>query len=785
MSSAKTRWRLARSVSLDGEPGGRGAAADERTSFEVKLSPRQKVLLKSAASSFGSSQYEVSAGQSGIFGRKSFHKVRSSTYLNRQSGGDRVSGSVPPGVPRLPPGGTAGLSLNSYGVLQAPGRALAMSRSADNEDSGSQLMPQQPSGAPSSVSSSPRRLLQPSSISEDSALVSPKSSPVSSPRALEAAPADSRLHPKLRNMKVPANGSKSLDEKLLAYQATRQKLDHLAAATGVRRDTQSDAATIVVGERCEVFSPEANDYVFGDVIQVKDEQVRVRYSVATDKKKAAPKATARWVHQGSSEFRRAGTVTEASSSFVREKSASFRRLTALEKQRAFQVLLREPEERTAETVEGLVAWTYSSDLFYGLSEKERRRICIDAEGEETAEDEALINVGEIEVRIHVVLKGRCAIYTMRGHKPAQNKSKSPTQSDQEATDIDLREKYQSMQRRASIAVRSDSTAGGAAPVVINDRGQAVLTPAVSASQRRRSIAIAMAPVVANRFKPSLEQQLEEPAPDALEMGVPVQLEYIEGDALGVEGTFHNVYPDVVEREGWHESTHTVTALTNLSCMVIKNPEHIKRLHSAQQANLKEKIGMLKTVSNYATHPEDCIEEMARHCRRVWFKPGDRIMKEGDAADSVMYIVSGQCRVVKDLGRPGERAMNVLGRGVCVGDWGVVNRQRRMASCVAVGEVQVLVIAAFNFEATATASLLSQLSADATEASACDAAESGTGGNVRANAVAAAATTTTTKEGGELGQAQRGPGNEPAGFQLITRRDKRNAAARLRAGETVA
>ena len=57
--------------------------------------------------------------------------------------------------------------------------------------------------------------------------------------------------------------------------------------------------------------------------------------------------------------------------------------------------------------------------------------------------------------------------------------------------------------------------------------------------------------------------------------------------------------------------------------------------------------------------------------------------------------------------------------------------------------------------------------------------------MRANAVAAAATTTTTKEGGELGQAQRGPGNEPAGFQLITRRDKRNAAARLRAGGTVA
>jgi hypothetical protein len=55
--------------------------------------------------------------------------------------------------------------------------------------------------------------------------------------------------------------------------------------------------------------------------------------------------------------------------------------------------------------------------------------------------------------------------------------------------------------------------------------------------------------------------------------------------------------------------------------------------------------------------------------------------------------------------------------------------------------------------------------------------------VRANAVATM--TTTTKEGGEPDQAQQGPGNEPAGPQLTTRRGRRNAAARLRAGETVA
>ena len=47
--------------------------------------------------------------------------------------------------------------------------------------------------------------------------------------------------------------------------------------------------------------------------------------------------------------------------------------------------------------------------------------------------------------------------------------------------------------------------------------------------------------------------------------------------------------------------------------------------------------------------------------------------------------------------------------VCsVGDWGVVNSKPRAATCVAVGDAELLCIAAFNFRATVDQMLLARL-----------------------------------------------------------------------------
>ena len=754
---------LRRSISLDaatrlgGLNGGDHADANPYN-FESKLSPRQQVLLKSAVTGFSATQYGPQGGANNA-------KFKAAALKIARRKGAALS-----------------LQLGADGRLQAPsaaaarGRGLSRSKSLDN--GGPQPQPPQIPREPNDGPWSPKlQLLRGKNSLDGDAPDEPSTeldaSPASSPRSPKKNP---WAHPKLKgrngliSVKARKENSETLDKKLLQYQTNRDKLDKIAEATGVRRETQSDAAKVIVGERCEVFSPEANSWVRGVVIEVsqKGDRVRVRYPVGSAKNKGKETA-ARWVNQASSEFRRAG-VAESSSDFVREKAAFFQRLTTFEKKKAINSLLRtDPAERTAESVAPLVAWTYCADLFYGLKERQRREICLMAEGEETAEGDALINVGEIGVRAHIVMKGECAIYTMRGQKSA--KVEEDIEEDDE--DVDLKEKFQSMQRRASIAVRTDAVA---APVVMNNEGQAVLTPAVPASERRRSIAIAMAEVVQAPDAAAQSPTLEPSVAANADMGIPVQLLFKEGDALGVQSTFHNMDTDLVEEEGWRKCRHTVTAQTKLSCMVIKHTKHLQILQRAYENSQREKVALLKTVPNYATHPEECLEEMAKYCSRIWHQAGERIMLEGEDSDSVFYIVSGQCRVVKDLGNAGERALNVLGRGACMGDWGVVNKQPRIASCIAVGEVQVLEIAAFNFEATATQALLNQLSETATEAKSQDETESAVG-NVRAKAFAGTRLEQVAEEEEQEEEVQ------PT-FQLITRRDKRDAASRIRAGEVV-
>eukprot|EP01046_Picozoa_sp_COSAG06_P012973 COSAG06_NODE_775_length_12397_cov_15.034071_10_plen_102_part_00 len=85
--------------------------------------------------------------------------------------------------------------------------------------------------------------------------------------------------------------------------------------------------------------------------------------------------------------------------------------------------------------------------------------------------------------------------------------------------------------------------------MINESGQAVPTPAVSASERRRSIAIAM--VQAQPEKVAREARAKRggmplPATPAPQHGTPIKIEFREGDALGLSSTFFNVYEDQVE-----------------------------------------------------------------------------------------------------------------------------------------------------------------------------------------------------------------------------------------------
>ena len=75
--------------------------------------------------------------------------------------------------------------------------------------------------------------------------------------------------------------------------------------------------------------------------------------------------------------------------------------------------------------------------------------------------------------------------------------------------------------------------------------------------------------------------------------------------------------------------------------------------------------------------------MAKHCRRQYFQPLDRIVLQGDDPDKVCYVVKGQCRAIKNLNTPGEKMLNLLGRGSCFGDTDAVNGIKSKSSVLAV------------------------------------------------------------------------------------------------------
>ena len=52
-----------------------------------------------------------------------------------------------------------------------------------------------------------------------------------------------------------------------------------------------------------------------------------------------------------------------------------------------------PETRKADAVKEMVAWTYCADIFHGLSDKQRRQICLEARGEAVEENGTRVKLG--------------------------------------------------------------------------------------------------------------------------------------------------------------------------------------------------------------------------------------------------------------------------------------------------------------------------------------------------------------------------------------------------------
>eukprot|EP01051_Picozoa_sp_SAG22_P006504 SAG22_NODE_428_length_10591_cov_8.858178_7_plen_205_part_00 len=133
-----------------------------------------------------------------------------------------------------------------------------------------------------------------------------------------------------------------------------------------------------------------------------------------------------------------------------------------------------------------------------------------------------------------------------------------------------------------------------------------------------------------------------------------------------------------------------------------------------------------------------------------------------------------------------RVLNVCGTGTCFGDWGVVNNKRRVASCIAATDCELLVMHEFDFRATSDPTLFAALSGVGTESA--DAAPSAAAAAPAPAAAAAAAppAPASVSDPGAGGGGGKGGAAAPApvaaSFALISRRDTQRAVVGLKSGE---
>jgi len=71
--------------------------------------------------------------------------------------------------------------------------------------------------------------------------------------------------------------------------------------------------------------------------------------------------------------------------------------------------------------------------------------------------------------------------------------------------------------------------------------------------------------------------------------------------------------------------------------------------------------------------------MAGYCRRLEFKPGDIIARQGDAADSMHFILEGRIGVIVDQGEHRSLRVRSLGAKTTIGEMGLITHRPRSAT----------------------------------------------------------------------------------------------------------
>ena len=99
---------------------------------------------------------------------------------------------------------------------------------------------------------------------------------------------------------------------------------------------------------------------------------------------------------------------------------------------------------------------------------------------------------------------------------------------------------------------------------------------------------------------------------------------------------------------------------------------------AHRAEIGEVLSLRAWLSDALGSP-DYADRMADHCKRLEVQPGDIIARQGDAADSMHFILEGRVGIIVDFGDGRSVRVRSLGRHTTIGEMGLIARRPRSAT----------------------------------------------------------------------------------------------------------
>ena len=107
---------------------------------------------------------------------------------------------------------------------------------------------------------------------------------------------------------------------------------------------------------------------------------------------------------------------------------------------------------------------------------------------------------------------------------------------------------------------------------------------------------------------------------------------------------------------------------------------------------------LAKVELFADLEQEDLERIAKACVIREFKPGDVVVREGEAGVAFYIIDKGRVEVVRGLGSPDEQVLDVMGPTSFFGEMALFDNHVRSASIRALEETRCLVLTKWDFNA---------------------------------------------------------------------------------------